>query len=420
MPAFKVLQMSAFRLAISIWPLFFGLALIGISIGMQGSLLGIRAELEGFNDFLIGFLMSAYFGGFLLGSLLAPKHIKRVGHIRIFGALSAIASITILAHAIFVNPWVWILMRFLSGFAFSTIYVVAESWLNSATNQSYRGQVLSIYATTLLSGICIGQFLLTFGDPYKLDLFISISLIISIAAIPILLSGVKSPFLEESSRITIWILWKKTKVGVIAIALSQWVSGIIFGMGAVYAIKNGYDQNQVAYFMGAIMMGGMIIQWPLGKLSDKFDRRWIIGLSSILASIFAFLIFSMTTVNHVYYLTTFLFGGFALSLYSIIVAFTNDHLKPDEITSASGTIILIGGIASMIGPISAVFWFNIFGPESLFLLFSCSLIGIGLISIVRVLTIPALPKRYKVESIIQVAPNPVGTILNQDNESSKN
>lgn len=408
--------MNAFRIVLSIWPLFFGLTLIGISIGMQGSLLGIRAELENFNDFLIGLLMSSYFGGFLLGSLLAPKHIRRVGHIRIFGALSAVASITILLHALFINPWIWMLMRFLSGFAFSTIYVVSESWLNKASSNSDRGQILSIYATTLLLGICIGQFLLTIADPFKIDLFILISLIISIAAIPILLSGVKGPSIEEGDRITIKLLWRRTRIGVFAIALSQWVASIVFSMGAVYAIKIGFNQNQTAFFMGCLMMGGMFLQWPLGKLSDKFDRRWIIGLSSIFGAFCSILILFCDKPNLFFYLSTFLFGGFSLSLYSIIVAFTNDHLRPNEITSASGTIILIGGLASMIGPLTSVLWFTKFGAETLFLMFTYSLFLVGIISIYRVLTIPALPRRYKVDSTIQVAPTPIGTILSQDSE----
>jgi MFS family permease len=360
--------------------------------------------------------MSSYFGGFLLGSLLAPKHIRRVGHIRIFGALSAVASITILLHALFINPWIWMLMRFLSGFAFSTIYVVSESWLNKASSNSDRGQILSIYATTLLLGICIGQFLLTIADPFKIDLFILISLIISIAAIPILLSGVKGPSIEEGDRITIKLLWRRTRIGVFAIALSQWVASIVFSMGAVYAIKIGFNQNQTAYFMGCLMMGGMFLQWPLGKLSDKFDRRWIIGLSSIFGAFCSILILFCDKPNLFFYLSTFLFGGFSLSLYSIIVAFTNDHLRPNEITSASGTIILIGGLASMIGPLTSVLWFTKFGAETLFLMFTYSLFLVGIISIYRVLTIPALPRRYKVDSTIQVAPTPIGTILSQDSE----
>ena len=144
----------AMQMVFRLWPLFIGLALIGLAVGVQGSLLGIRAEIEGFDDYLIGLLMSCYFAGFLAGSRLTPKMIQRVGHIRIFAALSAVASVSILIHAIYVNPWAWALMRLLTGFAFSTIYVVSESWLNQASTNANRGQILAIYTAILLSGIC--------------------------------------------------------------------------------------------------------------------------------------------------------------------------------------------------------------------------------------------------------------------------
>ena len=156
------------RTLVSIWPLFAGLSLIGLAVGVQGSLLGVRAELEGFDDYLIGLLMSCYFAGFLAGSLLTPKMIQRVGHIRIFAALSAVASVTILVHSIYVNPWAWALMRLLTGFAFSTIYVVSESWLNQASNNTNRGQVLSIYTAILLAGIVRWAVYAECGQPQRI------------------------------------------------------------------------------------------------------------------------------------------------------------------------------------------------------------------------------------------------------------
>jgi len=162
------------RTMINLWPLFIGLALIGLAVGVQNSLLGIRAEIEGFDDYLIALLMSCYFAGFMIGSRLTPALIERVGHIRIFAALSAVASVTILVHALYVDPWAWALMRLLTGFAFSTIYVVAESWLNQASTNTNRGQILAIYTAILLSGICAGQFMLNLASPAGFELFILI------------------------------------------------------------------------------------------------------------------------------------------------------------------------------------------------------------------------------------------------------
>ena len=404
------------KTVVSIWPLFAGLSLIGLAVGVQGSLLGVRATLEGFDDFLIGLLMSCYFAGFLAGSLLTPKMIQRVGHIRIFAALSAVASVTILIHSIYVEPLAWALMRLFTGFAFSTIYVVSESWLNQASTNANRGQILSIYTAILLAGICAGQFMLNLASPAGFELFILISVMVSVAAVPILLSIVQTPPIEETERVTIRHLWYRTPVGVIAIIMSQWVSSILFGMGAVYATKLGFSVYQVANFMGAMMAGGMILQWPLGKLSDTIDRRWVIGISSLVAVFIAIIISFIDNASVWLYFLIFLFGGCSLSLYSIVVAFTNDHLRPAEIVPASGTIILISGLTSITGPITAVFWLQIFGLKSFFILIAVSLLGMGAMSIWRVLTIPALPAEYKVQSTLQAAAAPVGTILHAEED----
>jgi len=408
----------AMHMVFRLWPLFIGLALIGLAVGVQGSLLGIRAEIEGFDDYLIGLLMSCYFAGFLAGSRLTPKMIQRVGHIRIFAALSAVASVSILIHAIYVNPWAWALMRLLTGFAFSTIYVVSESWLNQASTNANRGQILAIYTAILLSGICAGQFMLNIADPADSTLFMLISVMVSVAAVPILLSVIATPPLEETERVSIMHLWRRTPMGVTGIVLSQWVSSILFGMGAVYATKLGFSIYQVANFMGAMMAGGMIFPWPLGKISDVVDRRWVMGYSCLAAVVVAIIISFQTEASATLYFLTFLFGGFSLSLYSLVVALTNDHLRPKEIIPASGTVILIAGLTSITGPITAVFWLEIFGLQSFFILLASCLLLLAGISIWRVLTIPALPAEYKVQSVLQAATVPVGTVLHVDEEIS--
>ena len=404
------------KTVVSIWPLFAGLSLIGLAVGVQGSLLGVRATLEGFDDFLIGLLMSCYFAGFLAGSLLTPKMIQRVGHIRIFAALSAVASVTILIHSIYVEPWAWALMRLFTGFAFSTIYVVSESWLNQASTNANRGQMLSIYTAILLAGICAGQFMLNLANPLDFTLFILISVMVSVAAVPILLSVVITPTIEDSDRVTIRHLWYRTPMGVTGIVLSQWVSSILFGMGAVYATKLGFTVYQVANFMGAMMAGGMILQWPLGKLSDMIDRRWVMGFACLCAVGFALLISRESEASLKLYGLIFAFGGCSLSLYSIVVALTNDHLRPSEIVPASGTIVLISGLTSITGPITAVFWLQIFGLQSFFVLLASCLLLLAIISIWRVLTIEALPSEYKGQVILQAATAPVGTVLHAEDD----
>ena len=409
----------AIRTLITVWPLFFGLSLIGLAVGVQGSLLGVRAELEGFDDTLIGLLMSCYYLGFLAGALFAPRLIQTVGHIRTFGALSALASVTILVHASFVDPWTWAAMRLLTGFAFSAIYVVSESWLNQAATNKNRGQILSLYTIILLFGICAGQFMLKLADPVDFDLFILISVMVSLAAMPILMTVLPTPPQEESARVTIAHLWQRAQMGVIGIVLAQWCASVVFGMGAVYATKLGMSVAEVANFMAAMMAGGMVIQWPLGRISDLIDRRWVMGAACILAAGAAAMASQHTVASWELYLLAFIFGGFTLSLYSLVVALTNDPLRPAEIIPASGTIVMVSGLSSVTGPLMASWLMQTLGLGSFFLVLAAVLLLMAIISIWRVLTIPALPVEYKTQSTLQAAPAPVGTLLHAEEEEAQ-
>lgn len=404
------------RTVIHVWPLFFGLSLIGLAVGVQGSLLGMRAELEGFDSFAIGAVMSCYFAGFLIGSMAAPRFIQRVGHIRLFAALSALASVAILVHSIYVEPWTWAAMRLLTGFAFSSIYVVTESWLNQASSNENRGQILSVYMVILLAGICAGQFMLQMADPRSHDLFMFISVMVSVAAVPILLSVVATPPIEAAERVSIAHLWRRAPMGVIGIIIAQWCASVVFGMGAVYATRLGMSLQEVAYFMAAMMAGAMFVQWPLGKVSDLMDRRWVMAFSSVIAMIAAYYASLEPQASTRLYVLVFIFGGFCLSLYPLVAALSNDHLRPAEIVPASGTMVLISGLVSITGPMTVAFWMDTFGLNSYFLVLAVALFCMAVISLWRVMTIPALPERYKTQSTLQVASSPVGTVLHVEEQ----
>jgi MFS family permease len=409
----------AVRIVFNLWPLFFGLSLIGLAVGVQGSLLGVRASMEGFTDASIGVVMSAYFVGFLAGSMLAPKLILQVGHIRTFGAVTALASVTILVHSSFVEPWTWSIMRLLTGFAFSVLYVVSESWLNQAATNENRGQILSLYMVILLGGICAGQFMLNLASPAGFGLFILISVMVSFAAIPILMTVLPTPRLEESPRVSIALLWRRAPMGIIGIVLTQWCSSVIFGMGAVYAARLGLSISQVASFMGAVMGGGMVMQWPLGKLSDMMDRRWVMGVASLGAVVAALLASQREEAGYLLYLYGFVFGGCCLSQYSMVVALTHDHLRPAEIIPASGTIVLLSGMVSITGPLSIAFAMDILGLPGFFLTLAAVMLLMAIISIWRVLTIPALPLEYKTQSTLQTPITPVGSVLHGEEKEVK-
>ncbi len=404
------------RAITNLWPLFFGLLLLGLALGVQGSLLGIRANLEGFETWSIGLIMSAYFVGFLAGSLLTPRLIAAVGHIRIFGAATALASITILIHATLVEPWVWMLARLVTGFAFSTVYVVSESWLNSAATNETRGQVLAYYMVTLLAGITAGQMILTLADPAEVSLFVLISVMVSLAAIPILMTVLPTPIMEVHDRVSIRHLWHRAPLGVIGIFFNQWCSSVVFSFGAVYAARRGMSVAEIAAFMTAIMGGAMVMQWPLGKLSDLMDRRWVLGIGGIAGAVTAGWAGLQVGQGPLLLVAAFLFGGFCLSQYSIVVALIHDHLRPSEIVPASGTVVMVSGLVAISGPPSMALAVDLFGVNSFFVLLAAMLTLMAAINIWRARHIPPLPGRYKTQSTLQSAISPVGTVLQADDK----
>ncbi len=404
------------RSLLKIWPLFFGLFLIGLAVGAQNSLLGIRASLEGFDNTVTGLLMSCYFAGFLLGALWAPKVIRQVGHIRTFGALTALASSTILVHAMYVEPWVWGLMRLLTGFAMSAIYVVAESWLNQAATNKNRGQVLAIYMVTIMTGLCAGQFMLNLAEPAAFTLFAVIAVMVSLAAMPILMTVLSTPVVEEVDKIGFGLLWSRAPIAIMGLVLSQWCASMVFGMGAVYATQLGMTVAEVANFMAAMLGGAMVLQWPLGRISDFVDRRWVLAIACIASVASAWVAAHYATASWQLYSTAFVFGGFCLSQYSLTVSIMNDNLRPREIVPASGTIVMVAGLTSITGPLSGAAWMGVFGIHSFFYLLALSMGLLALISIWRALTIPAVSEEFKIQSTLHVPVATVGTVLHVEDD----
>jgi MFS family permease len=220
--------------------------------------------------------------------------------------------------------------------------------------------------------------------------------------------------LEETERVSIAHLWRRAPMGVMGIVLVQWCTSVVFGMGAVYASRLGLDVSEVAMFMGAIMGGGMILQWPLGRLSDLVDRRWVMGVASLCAVAAALMASEEQVAGNRLYLYAFLFGGFCLSQYSLVVALIHDHLRPAEIIPASGTIVLLSGLVSVFGPLMVALGMRVFGLDSFFQMLAVALLMMAIISIWRALFVPALPPEYKTQSTIQVPAIAVGSVLHPE------
>jgi MFS family permease len=351
----------------SAWPLLFGVGLIMLGNGLQGTLIGLRSVAEGFSTGATGIVMAAYFCGFLLGSLLTPRLVSKVGHVRVFAALASLASSAVLLFLIFVDPWSWAAMRLLTGFCYAGLYVVSESWLNDRATNETRGQLLAVYMILVFLGMGFGQLLLNVGDPTGFELFVLSSVLISLALIPILLSSGKVPQVETPQPVGLRELYRLSPLGVVSSFGTGMAHGTLLGMGAIYAESIGLSTRGVSIFMGVIFLGGLIFQWPLGRLSDHFERRLILTVVTILAAAFAVAgAFATEAPQLVLFATIFVFGGMCLPLYSLTVAHTNDNLTSAQMVAASGTIYIFVGVGATVGPIAVAFLMQLTSPVAFY------------------------------------------------------
>ena len=360
------------------WALFFGVGMMMLANGLQGSLIGIRASLEGYSASAAGIILTGYYAGFLLGALYIPQRIKNVGHVRTFAALASIASISILIQSLHVSFLGWFLMRFISGICFVGLYTVAESWVNDLTDNEHRGQALSIYMIVSMAGSAFGQLFLNIANPETATLFMIVSILISVSLVPILIVVSKQPDFSVAKFFTIKELYKASPLGVVAAIMTGLAHGTLWGIGSIYGLKNGLSIEQVSIFMFTFVIGGAINQYLVGYLSDKYDRRTIIVIVAFLASIFAVLAVLIGGSFIALIIITFIFGGLTVPLYALAIAHTNDFLEKDEMVAASAGIQLAGGVGLTIGPIIGGLSLDLIGASGfwIFLFLIHALLGV--------------------------------------------
>ena len=376
----------------SAWALLLGIALIMLGNGLQNTLLGVRATLEGFGTGTTGLVMTAYFAGFVAGSVIVPRLLANVGHVRVFAALASLASGATLMHTVFVTALSWGLIRVATGFCFAGLYVVAESWINEAATNKTRGQLLSVYMIMVLGGTGSGQLLMNLWDPRGFELFVLVSVLISFALIPITLSVGRAPAFEASESIGIRALFRASPLGVAGAFLIGIAHSALYAMGPVFATEIGLNVERVSLFIAVALFGGLVLQWPIGWLSDRFDRRrvivavaWIAATASLVAGVGGIDSFTVLLA------ATALLGGMSMPLYSLCGAHTNDHLTPRQIVAASATLVLVGGIGLTMGPLLAAVLMQVAGPQGIFWLLTLMHACIGAYGLYRMMRREPVP-----------------------------
>ena len=356
-----------FGTIINSWALFTGFGLIMLAHALQGTLLNINAVLFNFTDFEIGYVFSGYFLGYLFSSIQCPKLIKNVGHIRVFAAFASLGSIAILLHWVVVNPIAWLIFRMITGFSFAAIYIVCESWLNDRADNNSRGQLIGFYMIVLYFSNCGGVLLVNLSPTNEAYLYILISLLISVALVPILLTKKPAPDISTPKFISLKELFLKSPmafVGSFAIGL---IYSALFGLMGVFGAKIGLSVFQISIMFFVNTFIGAVFQYPVGKISDKFDRRTILFVLNIIA--IASLIFAfMFGPSSFYILLIFIAIHSAVSLpyYAVVISHMNDFLEKEEIISGSSTLTLVNALGMVMGPLLASLFMAYFGAYGYF------------------------------------------------------
>lgn len=340
-------------------PLLAAVALVVIGVGLLFSVMGIRANLSNFSSVTLGLVMSAYYVGFLVGSYFAPWLIRRIGHIRAFAALASMASTMPILHAMWVNPWFWGGLRLLTGLCVIGMYVVIESWLNSATPSKHRGKVFGTYMIVCSVAGAVGQWLILVGDKMSFVPFALVAIVFSIALLPITLSPQDEPDVEAAPRFSLRRLFQVSPLGVVGVTAAGVLNGAFFGMGAAFAQGAGLSDTNVASFMGATLLGGALFQWPVGHYSDKHDRRlvlfWVCVVGAGVAAA-AYLTSTMvrdSVIEESLIFLGVLLGGMIFTVYGLSVAYVNDLIPPQEVVETSTGLLLMYGVGAVLGPFLA-------------------------------------------------------------------
>lgn len=389
-----------------------GIGILLVGSGLFGTLLALRAGLEGFADPVIGLVMSAYFVGFFAGTFFCPTLIRRVGHIRAFAMFAAVAAATVILHVLIIHPGVWLILRMITGACLVGLYIVIESWLNAQAPSARRGQVFAAYMVVTLLALALGQALITRADPAGFTLFGIASILMSLALLPVAFTSLAPPQPVTAPRLGLRFLYTTSPVAVAGALASGLVIGAFWGMGPLFAHHLGLDNAGVAGFMAATILGGAALQWPIGRLSDHLDRRWVLACVGAAGTVSA-LAAAVVAPDSVTWLLVCMvpFGGLAFSVYPLSVAHLNDHLQPDTILEGSSGLLLLHGVGAATGPAGVGLLMGRFGPLSLLVYYATILLLLAAFVSLRIRQAPPVAAADHTQFAAMVRTSPEALVM---------
>ncbi len=342
-----------------------GTALLLLGVGLLNTLIPLRGSMYGYSNTLLGGLTSVYYAGYLVGTFAIPPLVRRIGYIRTFAFCTASVACVVLLHALSHDPLLWLLLRLLAGVVLVGLYMLIESWLNASAQPAQRGGVFAAYMVVNLGALALAQQLLRI-DGQSFVLFTVVALLICAATLPVVATRLAQPVLQPTPRLRLTKLLTAAPSAGVGALLSGLGMGAFWGLLPVYVKDIGFEASEVGTYMSVAIMGGALLQWPLGRLSDRHDRRIALTLVCAAACVLAILAPFLAGQRPASLVMIFLYGGMAFAVYPIVVAHLVDHLSPENLMAASSSVLLVYGIGSALGPLVAGMLMSALGPWSLF------------------------------------------------------
>ncbi len=399
--------------------LFFTTLTMMLGTGLLGSLLSLRMNAEGFSELVTGIVLSGFYMGLVIGPLLCPTIIKRVGHIRAFAVFAAINTATTLFYPLFISEYCWFIGRVISGLSMMGMYMVIESWLNDRTETHMRGRVFSVYMAMAFIGLGIGQLFLQTGKILSYELFLVAAIFVVLSLIPVALTRSISPTLPEIITMKTSDLLRKAPMGLLGSLAVGMIVGAFYSLGPIYAQRIGLDVDMIAYYMSISIICGFLMQWPVGNLSDRLDRKYVLaGIAFMISLACVSILLTSDGPIWLIFLSIGFYGGMAFSLYPVAVAHTNDRMEPCEIIPASSALIFSYGLGACVGPIAAASLMAIMGPIGLYAFIGVVSLCVGITVLVHI-HIEAPKKEEAVPYVAVPRTSPIITSLHPHSEVSQ-
>lgn len=389
-----------YHIIVSILSLLLASAILLFGVGLQGTLIALRAGVEGFSVDTTGIVMAAYFIGYAIGTRICPYLIRQFGHIRTYAILATIASAVAVAYPLVPTPFAWFVLRVITGISIVGLFIVIESWLNEVAPSESRGRFFAVYMLITLLAMALGQFMILAGDVRSFDLFAITTILISLALVPVAMTRVRQPEPIEAPPIHLLTLYQNSPMGVVGTLIAGMVNGAFWGLSPVFASSIGMNELHIALFISLTVIGGAVLQWPVGLLSDRLDRRTVLTGTTFIGGAIALAMYKLTGLNEVLLLSGgFLFGAFAFSLYSLSVSHVNDRLEAGQTLEAARGLLQLYGIGAAVGPIIAGYTMQYLGPSSLLLFFAFWMLLLGMFSLTRMRISEAPPAEEQGEFV---------------------